>query len=51
MSFGLSNALAMFQDYINKILVTKLNIFIIIYEDDILTYNKNSNQQHIKAIG
>ena len=42
MLFGLFNTLAIFQKYINKILAKKLNIFIIIYLDDILVYTKNS---------
>ena len=41
MSFGLSNALATFQGYINKILAEKLNIFVIIYLDDSLIYTKD----------
>ena len=36
MSFGLTNALGSFQDYINKILAEKLDIFVIVYLDDIL---------------
>ena len=36
MSFGFSNALATFQGYVNKILAEKLDIFIILYFDDIL---------------
>ena len=41
MFFGLSNTLAIFQDYINKILAEKLDIFVIIYLDDILIYTEN----------
>ena len=41
MSFGLSNAPASFQGYINKILIKKLNVFIIVYLNDILIYTKN----------
>ena len=36
MFFGLFNALAMFQGYVNKILAEKLDIFVIVYLDDIL---------------
>ena len=48
--FGLFNALATFQNYINKILARKLDIFIIIYLDDILIYTKDSGQPHIEAV-
>ena len=36
--FDLSNAPTSFQGYINKILAEKLNVFVIIYLNDILTY-------------
>lgn len=38
--FSLSNAPASFQGYINKILANKLNIFVIVYLDNILIYTK-----------
>ena len=41
MPFGLSNTPASFQDYISKILAKKLNIFIIVYLDNILIYTKD----------
>ena len=41
MPFGLSNAPASFQSYINKILLKKLDIFIIVYLDDILIYTED----------
>ena len=41
MPFGLSTALASFQVYINKILVKKLNIFVILYLNDIFIYIKD----------
>ena len=41
MPFRLSNAPASFQGYINKILAEKLNIFVIVYLDDIFIYIKN----------
>ena len=50
MTFGLSNAPATFQEYINKILAEKLDIFVIIYLDDILIYTKNPSQLHIEAV-
>ena len=50
MPFRLFNAPASFQDYINKILAEKLDIFIIIYLDDILIYTENSGQGHVDAV-
>ena len=41
MPFDLSNALATFQGYVNKILTEKLDIFVIVYLDDILIYTKD----------
>ena len=41
MLFGLFNALTIFQRYINKILAKKLDIFVIVYLDNILIYIKN----------
>ena len=41
MVFALSNALATFQGYVNKILAEKLDIFVIIYLNDILIYIKD----------
>ena len=49
MLFGLSNALATFQGYVNKILAEKWDIFIIVYLDDILIYTKDLSQSHIEA--
>ena len=50
MSFGLSNALATFQEYVNKILAEKLNIFIIVYLNDILIYTEDLDKLHIEAV-
>ena len=50
MSFGLFNALATFQEYVNKILTEKLDIFVVIYLDDILIYTKDPGHPHVKAI-
>ena len=38
MLFGLSNTPATFQRYVNKILAENLDVFIIVYLDDILIY-------------
>ena len=48
--FRLSNILASFQDYINKILAKKYNIFIIIYLNNISIYINNLSQVYIIAI-
>ena len=50
MLFGLSNTPASFQDYINKILAKKLNIFVIFYLDNILIYTKDPEQGHVEAV-
>ena len=50
MSFGLSNAPASFQGYVNKILAEKLDVFVIVYLDDILIYIKNAGQGHVEAV-
>ena len=49
-SFGLSNVLASFQSYINKMLAKKLNIFVIVYLDDIFIYTKDPRQAYVNAI-
>ena len=50
MPFGLLNAPASFQGYINKILTKKLNVFIIIYLDDILIYTEDVGQAHVNTV-
>ena len=50
MPFGLSNALATFQGYINKILAKKLNVFVIIYLDNILIYTEDPGQAYIETV-
>ncbi len=50
MPFGLSNTSPNFQGYINKILAEKLNIFIVMYLDDILIYHKDSGQPYANFI-
>ena len=50
MPFGLTNTPAIFQGYINKILVEKLNIFTIVYLNDIFIYTKNEKKDYIKAV-
>ncbi len=50
MLFGLSNAPASFQGYINKILTEKLDIFVVVYLNDILIYTKDSGQVHVEVV-
>ena len=50
MFFGLSNTLATFQGYVKKILAKKLDIFVIIYLNDILIYIEDINRPYIKAV-
>ena len=50
MLFDLSNALATFQKYVNKILAEKLDIFVIIYLNKILIYTKDPSQPYVKAV-
>ncbi len=52
MSFELTNALATFQAYINKTLNELVDVFCVIYLNDILVFfkNKNSHVEHIKKM-
>ena len=50
MPFGLSNAPASFQGYINKILAEKLDIFVIVYLNDILIYTEDPGQAHVNSV-
>ena len=48
--FGLFNAPATFQGYVNKILAEKLDVFVIVYLDDILIYTKDPGQPHVNTV-
>ena len=50
MPFGLSNAPSSFQEYVNKILVEKLDSFVIVYLNDILIYTKDTSQGHVEVV-
>ena len=52
MSFSWTNALAVFQQFINDIFSDPLNIFIVIYLDDILIYSDDMSQhwEHVKEV-
>ena len=47
MLFDLTNISTIFQGYINKIQVEKLDVFVIIYLNDILIYTKNGGKKYI----
>ena len=48
--FELTNTPAIFQSYINKILAEKINVFVIMYLDDIFIYTKSEGKEHIQAV-
>ena len=50
--FGLTNAPATFQAYINRALVGYLDKFCIVYLDDILIYSKDADEhtKHLRLI-
>ena len=52
MLFELANASAIFQTYINQTLAELLNVFCIVYLDNILIFSQNENkhQKHVKQI-
>lgn len=50
MFFELFNAIVSFHGYISKIFAEKLDIFIIIYLNNILVYSKDPSQFYIKIV-
>ena len=52
MSFKLINTPATFQIYINNVLREYLNVFVVIYLDDILVYLKNETDHkvHVRKV-
>ena len=52
MLFKLINASVIFQTYINNVLKKHLNVFVIVYLNDILVYSKNEKdyKKHIRQI-
>lgn len=52
MPFGLVNAPATFQAYINRALVGLVDVFCIVYLDDILIYSDNEaeHEQHVRRV-
>ncbi len=52
MSFELANASVTFQSYINFVLRKFLNVFVIIYLNDILIYSQNEKEHtnHVRLV-
>ena len=50
MSFGLTNAPAIFMDLMNRVICEYLDSFVIVFIDDILIYSKTKeeNEQHLR---
>ena len=49
MLFGLTNAFATFQGFVNKILIERLDLFVIVYLNDIVIYFKDE-AQHVENV-
>jgi hypothetical protein len=52
MPFGLTNAPAIFQAYINKALVGLVDVYYVIYLDNIFIYfkDKKEHERHVRAV-
>ena len=52
MPFGLSNAPASFQSYINGVLRPYFDITVIVYLDDVLVFSRNPSQheKHVREV-
>ena len=52
MSFGLTNALAAFMDLMNGVFKQYLDLFIIVFTDDILIYSTNEEEHasHLRVV-
>ena len=52
MSFGLTNAPAYFMNLMNKVFMGELDMFIIVFIDDILIYSKSvhEHKQHLRVV-
>ena len=50
MPFGLTNALLSFEEYINKIFANKLDIFVIVYPNNIFIFTDNDGDGYAIAV-
>jgi len=52
MSFGVTNALAIFMDYMNRIFGPYLDQFVIVFIDDILICSKSHEEhaEHLRVV-
>lgn len=52
MSFGVSNVLGVFMEYMNRIFRCYLDQFVVVFIDDILIYSKSDeeNVEHLKVV-
>ena len=50
MPFGLTNTLASFQKYIIKIFIEKLDIFVILYLDNMFIYTNDNKDCYVAVI-
>jgi len=52
MSFGVTNAPAVFMDYMNRIFRTFLDKFVVVFIDDILIYSKTQEEhaEHLRLV-
>jgi len=52
MPFGVTNALAIFMDYMNRIFRPWLDKFIVVFIDDILIYSRNRDEhaEHLRVV-
>ncbi|MBW0537993.1 hypothetical protein O181_077708 [Austropuccinia psidii MF-1] len=49
MPFGLTNASASFQNYVNEIFSDFLDVFVVVYSDDIMVFS-SSKEEHVKHV-
>ena len=52
LSFGLNNASAMFVDLVNRVFKPFLDVFVIVFIDDILVYSRSEEEHadHLRTV-